>query len=446
MKRAIEVSGGTGRTGLSGPSDSARGSIVAGVAILAVFFGVLGTWAFLAPLNAAIVGEAVVKVEGNRKSVQHLDGGIVRELRVAEGDRVEVGDILIVLDDTAVVAERDVLAHQQAVLVATEARLNAELAGVDTIAFPSDLVADRSDPTTGAALAVQEQEFDIRRATLAGEVGILEKRIAQLEEQIAGHRARAKANRQQLASVREELLSLEQLFAAGYITKPRLLQLERTATGLEGDIASTEASIAGARENIAELERQIEQLRKARNAETAAALTDVRARLFDIEPRLQNATTVLGRLEIRAPYSGQIVDLDVHSVGAVIGRGDRILDIVPDEGGVMVEARIGVTDIAELRPGMRAEIHLASYGQSRNLLVHGTIRSVSADALVEPRTGEPYYLAEVEVDPLELAGNLDIRLYPGMPATVMVTTRERTAFDYLVGPLAASLHRSFRQP
>jgi epimerase transport system membrane fusion protein len=444
MSRAPDT--GTAGAAVSGPSDSARGAILAGVAILALFFGVLGTWAFVAPLNAAIVGEAVVKVEGNRKSVQHFEGGIVRELRVAEGDRVEVGDVLIVLDDTAVAAERDVLARQFAVLSATEARLIAEMEGADTIAFPAALIAEGRDPSVAATLAVQQQEFDSRRATLAGEVEILEKRIDQLSEQIAGHRARALASRAQLVSVREELKSLGELFAAGYITKPRLLQLERTATGLEGDIASTEASIGGAEENVAELNQQIQQLRKARSAEVAAALTDVRAKLLDIEPRLETVTSALGRMEIRAPYAGQVVDLDVHSVGGVIGRGDRILDIVPDQGGLVVEAKIGVTDIAELRPGMEAEVHLASTGQRRNALVRGTVHSVSADALSDPRSGEPYYLAEVEVNPEELAANRDIRLYPGMAATVMVTTRERTAFDYLVGPLAASFQRSFRQP
>ncbi len=426
----------------TGPSDSARGSIVAGIAILAVFFGGLGTWAFLAPLNGAIIGEAVVKVEGNRKSVQHMDGGIVRDVRVQDGARVGLGDVLVVLDDTGLAAERDVLLRQQAVLRATEARLAAELSGSATIGFPAGM----DSPAMAAAMAAQQQEFDTRRTALAGEVRILEQRIAQLDEQISGYEAREASTRAQLASVREELVSLNELFASGYITKPRLLQLERTATGLEGEIASIVAAIAGARQNVTEYQRQIEQLRRARAAEVTAAISSVQARLLDVEPRLRNVEAALGRMEIRAPYAGEVVDLAVHSVGAVVPPGGRVLDIVPAQTGLVVEARIAVTDIADLNPGMPAEVHFTSYKQRTIPIIHGEVTAVSADRLFDQRTGEPYYLAEVAVDPEELAASPEIRLYPGMPATVMVTTRERSAFDYLLGPLVASLDRSFRQP
>jgi HlyD family type I secretion membrane fusion protein len=434
-----------GPNGQSAPSDSARGPMIAGWIILLVFFGGLGSWAFTAPLNSAVVGEAVVKVEGNRKSVQHLDGGIVRELLVKEGDRVLVGEVLIVLDDTQVRAERDVLAQQSVVLRAIEARLTAELSGSGTVVFPPDLVARIDEPLARAALDAQRSEFDSRRAALAGEEQILEQRLSQLAEQIVGGQGQEQAFREQLRSVQEERRSLDDLFTKGLVTRPRLLQLERTATGLEGQIASTVASIATAGRTMTEYDRQITQIQKARMAEVTGSLTEVQSKLLDLVPHLHNAEAILGRMEIRSPYAGAVVDLNVHSVGAVIGRGERILDIVPIQPSLVVEARIGVEDISDLQPGMGAEVHFTSYKQRLIPVIHGTVSQVSADRLTDERTGHAYYLAEVEVDQVELAANAAIKLYPGMPATVMVTTRERTAIDYLLGPLTESFDRSFRQ-
>lgn len=436
---------GAGATTDGAPSDSARGSIVAGIVILLVFFGGLGWWAFTAPLNSAIIGEAVVKVEGNRKSVQHLDGGIVRELRVADGARVAAGDVLLVLDDTEVRAEHDILARQDAIFRATEARLLAELGGAEAIAFPPEIAGRMDDPAVRTAVEAQQNEFESRQATLAGDIRILEQRLSQLREETAGNAAQERSYREQLASVREERASLEDLYVKGLIAKPRLLQLERTATGLEGQIAATAASTAAAGQAMAEYQRQIEQVRKARMAEVATRLSDVQSRLLDLAPRLQAAEAALGRMEVRSPYSGDVVDLAVHSVGAVIGRGERILDIVPDSTALVVEARIGVSDIADLHPGMDAEVHFTSYKQRLIPVIHGTVAKVSADRLTDERAGLAYYLAEVAVDPAELAASPEIQLYPGMPATVMVTTRERTAMDYILGPLVASFDRSFRQ-
>lgn len=427
------------------PSDSARGSIIAGLVILAVFFGAFGTWAATAPLNSAIVGEAVVKVEGNRKSVQHLDGGIVRELRVAEGARVAQGDVLVVLDDTETRAEYDILTRQDAILRAAEARLLAELAGATEITFPPELMARLDDPVVRIAVAAQQNEFRSRQATLAGDVQILEQRRSQLREQADGSVAQSRAYTEQLASVREERASLEPLYNDGLIAKPRLLQLERTATGLEGQIAATDASIAAAERSIAEVSRQIDQVHQTRAAEVAAKLAEVQSQMLDVTPRLHAVAARLDRMEIRAPYAGEVVDLAVHAVGAVIGRGERILDIVPDSSALVVEARIAVNDIADLHPGMEAEVHLTSYKQRLIPVIHGTVTQVSADRLTDERLGHAYYVAEVTVDPQELAASPQIQLYPGMPATVMVTTRERSALDYLVGPFVASFDRSFRQ-
>ncbi len=427
------------------PSDSAGGATKAGWIILLLFFGGFGGWAISAPLNAAIVGEAVVKVEGNRKSVQHLDGGIVRELRVKDGDRVEEGDVLLALDDTQIRAEFDILSQQQDLLRATEARLLAELTDSDKIDFPADLLARGSEPSVRTALDGQQKELENRKTALAGEELILDQRISQLREQIAGNEAQVVSYREQRRSVVDERNYLEDLFKKGLVTRPRLLQLERTATGLEGQIATTLASIASAKHAMEEYTREIAQLRKARRAEVTRDLSDTQAKLLDVSPRLRNARMALGRMEIRSPYAGEVVDLAVFSVGGVIGRGEKILDVVPDQTALVVEAKIGVEDISDLQPGMVAEVHFTSYKQRTIPVIHGPVAQVSADRLTDERTGAAYYLATIAVSEEELAASPEIKLYPGMPATVMITTEERTALDYLVGPLVASFDRAFRQ-
>jgi HlyD family type I secretion membrane fusion protein len=425
--------------------ESAWGPIVTGLVILALFFGGLGTWAATAPLNAAVVGEAVVKVAGNRKSVQHLDGGIVRELLVREGDRVAAGDVLLVLDNTEARAEYDLVSQQITTLAAQEARLIAERDDTRSIVFPDSLVARQSEPAVLAAMDAQRDEFQSRRTALEGQATILSQRLLQLQDQVAAGEVLLQSQQAQLTSLRDERASLDDLFKKGLVTKPRMLQLERSATGLEGQIATTAGQIAASDKAAEEIEAQIRQLRSDRLAEVAEKLSETQARLADLTPRLTNATAGLGRMEITAPYAGEVVDLAVFSIGAVIGRGERLLDIVPEDTLLVVEAKVRVEDIADIAPGMRGEVHFTSYKQRVTPLIHGSIRSVSADRLTDERTQIPYYVAEIAVDEAELAANPEIQLYPGMPATVAITTRERTALDYLLGPLTASFDRSFRE-
>jgi HlyD family type I secretion membrane fusion protein len=427
------------------PDESARNPMIAGFAILLLFFGGIGTWAATAPLNAAVVGDAVVKVEGNRKSVQHINGGIVSELLVHEGDRVAADQVLLVLDDTEARAEYDIAMQQITTLQAEEARLTAERDGESTISFPADLVSRSGEAAVQSAMDAQQDEFDSRRVALAGQAGILGQRLLQLRDQIAAGESLLQSQRTQLQSVVDERASLEGLFKQGLVTKPRMLQLERTATGLEGQIATTTGSIATNRKTLQEIDGQILQLRNDRLAEVTKELGEAQAKLQDMAPRLTNAAASLGRMEVRAPYAGEVVDLAVFSVGAVIGRGERILDIVPQNTILVVESKVRVEDIADIAPGMRAEVHFTSYKQRVTPLIHGNVKAISADRLTDERTQIPYYVAEIAVDAAELAENPEIQLYPGMPATVTITTKERTALDYLLAPLTASFERSFRE-
>jgi HlyD family type I secretion membrane fusion protein len=427
------------------PSDGMRGSALAGWSIIVLFFGVLGVWSTTAPLNGAVVANGVVKVEGNRKSVQHLDGGIVKELRVKEGDKVNVGDVLIVLDDTQARAELNVLTEQFIVLRASEERLRAELDRRVSLVMPDDLRAINDGFHVKSVWDGQVRQMQSRLDALEGQRSVIKEKISQLEQQIVGSQAQVTAFNAQLTSVRNEMESIAPLMERGLIAKPRYLQLERSASGLEGQAADTIAGIARARQAIAEQKQQMAQLDNDRMADITKDLRDTQAKLLEVIPRLMNARAVLSRMEIRSPYAGRVVGLNVFSVGAVILRGDKILDVVPEKESLIVESQVSVDDISELRPDMRAEIHLTAYKQRITPTIHGEVIQISADRLTDTRTGTPYYTALLRIDENELAEMPDIRLYPGMPAMVTVPTVARTAFDYLVGPLAQSFRQAFRQ-
>ncbi|MCA6104646.1 HlyD family type I secretion periplasmic adaptor subunit [Bradyrhizobium sp. WSM 4400] len=427
------------------PNDSIRNIALAGWLIIAIFFFGLGTWAVTAPLNGAVVANAVVKVDGNRKSLQHLDGGIVKELHVREGDRVLAGDLLIVLDETQARAEHEVLTQQYAVLRATEVRLLTELDHGSQLVMPPDLKARSDDPYFKSVWNGQVSQLDTRRASLEGQRSVVREKINQLGSQIVGAEAQVKSFTNQIDSVRKEAKDVAPLVERGLIARPRILQLERTAYGLEGQIADANANIAKARQAIAEQEQQIAQFDNDRMTDVTKDLRDTQAKLLEVIPKATNAKAVLGRMEIRAPYTGRVVGLSVFSVGGVIQRGDKILDIVPDEDSLTIEAQVAVEDISDVHPNTRAEVHLTAYKQRIVPIIHGDVIQVSADRLTDPKTNNPYYTAFVRIDQDELATMPNIRLYPGMPATVMIPTIQRTAFDYIVGPLVMSFNHAFRQ-
>ena len=427
------------------PSDSIRQVAFAGWLIIAIFFGGIGAWAYTAPLNGAVVGNAVVKIDGNRKSVQHLDGGIVKEMRIKEGDKVNSGDVLIVLDETQAKAEYDVLSQQYIVLRATELRLLTELDRGAALVMPAELKDRLNDPYIKSVWNGQVSQFESRLAALEGQRSVIREKINQLGSQIVGSEAQVKAFTDQIGSVRAEAKDIAPLVERGLIARPRILQLERSAFGLEGQIADSSANIAKARQAIAEQQQQIAQLDNDRMADITKDLRDTQAKMLEVIPKAMNAKAVLGRMDIRAPYSGRVVALTVFSVGAVVQRGEKILDIVPDQDALTIEAQIAVEDISDIKPNMRAEVHLTAYKQRIVPIVHGDVIQVSADRLTDPKTNNPYYIAFVRIDEGELAALPNVKLYPGMPATVMIPTIQRTAFDYIVGPLVMSFNHAFRQ-
>src|SRR3984893_17160772 len=338
------------RVSIGPPSESIGRVVLAGWLMIAIFFGVFGGWAATAPLNGAVVANGVVKVEGNRKSVQHLDGGIIKELRIKEGDSVSAGDIVVVLDDIQARAELDVLTQQYVVLRATEVRLLTELDHGTELTLPEDLKARIDERYLKSIWNGQIRQFQSRVAALEGQRNVLKEKINQLQAQISGGEAQVKAFQEQLSSVRSEAASIAPLVQKGLVTRPRILQLERAAFGLDGQIADTTANIAKNRQAIAEQSQQIAQLDNDRMTEITKELRDTQAKLLDLLPKLTNARAVLDRMGIRAPYSGTVAALNVVSVGGVIQRGETILAIVPESDLLTVDAQIAVDDISEVHP------------------------------------------------------------------------------------------------
>ena len=411
---------------------------------IAVFIGGFGLWAALAPLSTAAVGPGQIKVEGNRKTLQHLEGGIISELLVHDGDKVARGQVLMRLSNTQPGAQVASFASQHLALVAEDARLIAERDGKPAIAFPADLTAS-ADPRAAESMAGQQSIFTSRRAAIEGQIAILNQRIAEAGSEIESHKAQVQALDRQIVLMKDELDGALQLFAKGYEPKTHILALKRDAAGLDGARGDQLGQIAKAEQTISESRLQISETVKQRASGGATELSDVETRLTETTQRLKAATDVEQRTEIRAPLSGSVVNLHYFTTGGVVRPGDAILDIVPDKLGLVVETRIKPSEVANVQPGLAAKVRLTAFKQRVVPLLDATVTLVSADALHDRDNGEPYYSAEVEIDPEQLARLKDVKLISGMPAQVVIPTGERTLLDYLLAPLRESYARALSE-
>jgi HlyD family type I secretion membrane fusion protein len=311
--------------------------------------------------------------------------------------------------------------------------------------MPQELAPHRNDRYVQDIWAGQVKQFTARRDALEGQRNVIREKIKQLESQVDGAEGQVKWFAEQLTSVQKQIESIAPLVERQLLPRPRLLQLERSAFGLEGQIADAKASIAKFKQAQSEQQLQIAQLDNDRMSDITKDLRDTQAKLLEVIPKRINAEAVLSRIDIRSPYAGKVVGLAVFSRGAVIQRGEKIMDIVPDEEELIIEAQVPVEDISEVRPGMKADVHLIAYKQRIVPVIPGEVIHVSADRLVDQKSNQPYFIALVRLDEAELAKFPQVKLYPGMPATVIIPTEARTAFEYIVGPLVMSFNKAFRQ-
>lgn len=422
-----------------------RSARIAGYAMAFLFFGGFGTWAATVSLAAAALAVGVISPDGARKTVQHLEGGIIKQIHVREGDSVRVGQPLVTLQDTQALARFEELHERRIFLLALESRLEAEQLGASEITFDADIMADQSE-TALDAIASQTALFHRRVAVQEGRARILGQRVAQLEEEITGLTEVIESQNDQISLIGEELTSVTDLLEKGLTSMPRVMALRREQAELTGSRASNRASIARNRQAIGETELQLLTIRQQFQEEASKALTEVRAELSSIESQLLERTDILARTTIFAPTDGRVMNIRVTTESSgVIGPGEPVLDIVPSDALLVVDARVRPQDVDLVTVNMRARVVLSAFNQRNLPQLFGTVRSISADRLVDERTGEPYFLAKIFVDPAEVAALADeIELVAGMPAEVMILTGERTFMDLMLRPLSSSIRRSFR--
>lgn len=422
-----------------------RRIVLIGLAIVLGFFGLFGAWAVLAPLDAAAIAQGTVGVESNRKTIQHLEGGIIEEILIQNGDRVTDGQVLIRLDKTQPRAQLELLRGQYLSVLAMVARLRAERDRNDGVSFPDELVNASADPKIEEIILGQLSIFEARRNALEGQRKILRQRIAQFEEEIEGLRAQIRSADEQLGLIAGEVKDLQTLLDKGLTPKSRVLALQRRAAEIEGERGKNLAAIARARQNIGEAEIRIVELTTERINEVVEQLREAETNLYDVEERLNAARDVLRRTEVVSPTDGFVVDLQVHTSGGVIQPGQRLMDIVPGNERLVIEARVDPTDIDVVHAGLPAQVRLSAFNQRIVPTVEGTVSWVSADRLTDEKSGEAYYTARIALNDPDDPRLNGLTLLPGMPAEVMIRTGERTLLEYLIRPIRQSFGRSLSE-
>lgn len=426
------------------PTDP-RSAIIGGLVVLAVTFGGFGTWAAFAQLSSAVVSQGTVKVLSNRKKIQHLEGGIVEKVLVRNGDAVKEGDVLLRLDKTQAAARAEIISAGYYTVRAAIARLEAERDDLDKIVFPEELEKRRGQSKIAEVLDGQATLFEARRATFLGEIQLLEERVGQLGEEIRGLEAQVRARSRQIALIGEELKDLRRLFEKGHATRPRLLALEREQARLTGERGAQQAEIARARRMIGETQLEIIQARQSWQEKIVTELRQHQDKVLDLQERKHAADVWLTRTDVRATAEGIVVGLNVDAVGQVLQPGETILEIVPTEDNLIVEAAIRPVDRDDVLVGLPADVAFTGFSQRITPKLKGEVVYVSADSMVNEKTGLAFYIARVAVPDAEVERLGGRKLQPGMPADVFIKTGARTPLNYLLKPLTDSLSHAWRE-
>jgi HlyD family secretion protein len=426
--------------------DRLRGVTWTGNLLVSGFVVGLGIWSAYAPLESAAIAVGTVESESSRKTIQHLEGGIIREILVADGDVVRAGQTLIALEDTKARAEAQSLQGQMWEAMAREARLQAEQQGEERVSFPARLeTARRANPPVSDVLAGQQAIFETRRQVFQSQAAVNREKRLQVEKEIEGLRSQEGAVSRRIEIVREEAATVAMLVNKGLERRPRLLSLEREVADIEGRRGEIVAQISRAGQVINESQAVLLKLENDRQNEIAQSLREVQNQIFQLRERLQAADDQLSRTAVKAPEDGVVTDLRIHTPGGVIGAGAPLVDLVPRQGRLIVIARVRPEDIDVVRPGLSADVNLLPYNQRRVPPLHGTVMHVSADRLADKRTDQPYYAAKIRVQDPAVAGVHGVQIIPGMPAQVFIKTGRGTVALYALSPLLDSFNSAFRE-
>jgi HlyD family type I secretion membrane fusion protein len=427
-----------------------RGYARLGFAAIAFVFGGFGVWAGFAPLDRAAVAQGQVAVESNNKPVQHLEGGIVREILVHDSQQVKEGDVLFRLQPTTAQANLDLLRKQIDAGLAQEARLVAEKNQADKINFPADLLARRDVKETDLAIKDQERVFQEHRNKLNGDLGILASQIAQKQADIEGRKRQRETLATQMTSYKSEITSVTPLVEKGYYARNKYLELQRNEQRVEGDLAIAESDVARLTKAVEEAKLQMQQTRFKFDQDVSTELNDVRAKMSDAREKLLIAQDVLTRVDVRAPRSGTVLGLKVHGVGEVIKPGETLAEIVPLGEGLLITARVSPNDIESVEVGQTADVRFPNFSSRQTSVIEGKIVSMAPDAQVDPASSgnqqqQPYFSVKVMIDYSRVPDEIAKKIQPGMQAEVLISTGERTALAYFLGPLKSGFAKAFRE-
>tara|TARA_B100000315_G_scaffold249276_2_gene280259 strand:- start:6783 stop:8090 length:1308 start_codon:yes stop_codon:yes gene_type:complete len=421
-----------------------RNSILMGTTIITLFFGGFLGWAIFAPLESAAVAPGEVIVEGQRKTVQHLEGGIVSEIFVRDGQRVDEGTVLIKLDDTKARAILALLNGRRTAALSVAARLQAERDGAALISYPVELIKRQNEPQIVDIMRNQTVIFHTRRDSIVGQSAILRQRIAQYNEEIKGIKGQIVAENRQLDLIGEEIKNVRTLFEKGLARKPRLLQLQRRAAEITGSRNMHRAQIARARQSIGESQLRIAELKNQNTKEIMEQLKTTMAEIRDLNERLHASKDVLRRTEIRASISGTVVGLQVHSTKGVVAPGSNLMDLVPNKGRLIVQARIAPKDIDVVQLGQTAQVRMSAFNQRNSAPLPARVISISADRLTDDRTGRDFYRAEVALEN-QSGPDGQNKLVPGMEAEVLILAGQKSLMQYFFEPISRGFNRAFRE-
>lgn len=413
--------------------------------VIGISFGGFLVWGFSANLDSAAYGSGKIVVESHRKTIQHLEGGIIKTILVKEGDKVRKGQVLLELDGTQAQANLDIVQGQLYALQARRARLLAELENASDIDFPAALRLAAENPEVEEVLVNQTDLFTARRDAHLNQVSLLQNQVEELNDEISALSAQAKSASEQLVLIAQEISGVKELLDKGLETKPRLLALQRAASELRGRRGEMEGRISQSRQTIGTTQLKLVDLENQRRKDIVDQLDDTQNAIADLSDRVTAARDVVNRRDIVAPEDGVVVNLKVSTPGGVIAPGEPLMDLVPQQDELIIDARLRPDQITMVHEGLPAKVQLLAYSRRRVPMLPARVIHVSADQLVDPQ-GTPYFEVKVELtDEAEKLMPDFVELVPGMPANVLIALGERKAIDYLLSPLETAAALAMRE-
>ncbi|RYH02522.1 HlyD family type I secretion periplasmic adaptor subunit [Salipiger sp. IMCC34102] len=426
---------------------SIKKHVIFGILLMTFTFGGFGVWAFRAPLAAAVIAQGSFVATGQNKIIQHLEGGIIEQINVREGDKVTQGEAMILLDPTVAKANERELNLRQVRLEATEARLKAQNEHLSDLVFPEHLATLRDDPEVAAILDGQRLAFQVAETTLQTDIALLERNLDALAVRVAGYEIQLASHEGQQALLQEDLEVKTQLLERGLIRRFEVNAAERLVLEAEGQISRLRAEIEESAQVRQKYEQQIEQAND-RYAENALdSLQPIQAELDSVKEQSRTAADIRERSTITAPVSGTIVRLYYHTPGGVIESGRPILEVLPDDEPLIIEVQVPRVDIDSVRRGQTAKVRLTALNQRTTPILDGEVFYVSADSVTDSSAGisTEVYVARISIAPEEILRVPEFTPTPGMPAEIMIQTAERTFAQYLARPIVDSMSRAFRE-